>query len=185
MRGINAPASAWVASECCPGHRSSTGDRYVWPSVVEAVGRASHGVPPSGRRRLPDMPMSGRPLIQVMRVILPIMDTLSLRGVHANGSRSRPLGMPWSGCPVPDLSPCRDRDGCLRRTGGHPKIGVRARRRRPPQRRGFRQGLQHRIRPCSAHRHLHGRVHQLGPGPVRSSRVSEVHELAIVARRHP
>jgi hypothetical protein len=28
-----------------PGRRSSTGDRHVWPSVVETVGRASHGVP--------------------------------------------------------------------------------------------------------------------------------------------
>ena len=25
--------------------RSSTGDRCAWPSVVEAVGRTSHGVP--------------------------------------------------------------------------------------------------------------------------------------------
>jgi len=33
------------SSRRCPGQPSSTGDRYVWPSVVEAVGRASHGVP--------------------------------------------------------------------------------------------------------------------------------------------
>ena len=29
---------------------SSIGDRYVWPGVVEAVGRASHGVPLVGHR---------------------------------------------------------------------------------------------------------------------------------------
>jgi len=33
----------------CPGHRSSIGDRCVWPSVVEAVGRTAHGVPLTGR----------------------------------------------------------------------------------------------------------------------------------------
>src|SRR5680860_1037179 len=49
--------SAWIVASVClvpladplsdsdSAQRSSTGDRYVWPSVVEAVGRASHGVP--------------------------------------------------------------------------------------------------------------------------------------------
>jgi hypothetical protein len=31
------------------------GDRYVWPSVVEAVGRASHGVPLSWQMRTQDL----------------------------------------------------------------------------------------------------------------------------------
>jgi hypothetical protein len=33
----------------CSADRSSTGDRYVWLSVAEAVGRASHGVPVKDR----------------------------------------------------------------------------------------------------------------------------------------
>jgi hypothetical protein len=43
-------------TEVRPISRSSTGDRYVLPSVVEAVGRTSHGVPLPERWELPDMP---------------------------------------------------------------------------------------------------------------------------------
>jgi hypothetical protein len=36
------PVERTAADECVKP--SSTGDRYAWPSVVEAVGRTSHGV---------------------------------------------------------------------------------------------------------------------------------------------
>ena len=45
-------------------HGSSTGDRCVWPNVVEAVGRASHGVPDSrGLTLLPE----GRDVVKLRR----------------------------------------------------------------------------------------------------------------------
>jgi len=42
-RARGTAANDQVSCSTVTDHRSSTGDRCVWPSVVEAVGRTSHG----------------------------------------------------------------------------------------------------------------------------------------------
>jgi hypothetical protein len=59
-RGRTCWAAGQIGESAHPGQRlsarrSSTGDRHVWPSVVETVGRAPHGVPLMG---LPLVPMT-------------------------------------------------------------------------------------------------------------------------------
>jgi len=53
-RGLD--TSSVVMGVALFGEGSSTGDRYVWPSVVDAVGRESHVVPLAGG--LPTTPCS-------------------------------------------------------------------------------------------------------------------------------